>query len=116
MLLSHPLNPSIIEHIIQGKNHSKPLDFKSTRSELIQFEKVASKNKQLSAPPDLGNSEHIKRIYTEQGWTGISLARNGGFGASGGTTGKKKSSTRKYICPVCGTPFPWRCFARPLAA
>lgn len=39
----------------------------------------------------------------EQGWTGISLARNGGLGASGGTTGKKKSSTRKYICPVCGT-------------
>ena len=39
----------------------------------------------------------------EQGWTGISLARNGGLGASGGATGKKKSSTRKYICPVCGT-------------
>lgn len=38
----------------------------------------------------------------EQGWTGISLARNGGLGAAGGTTGKKKSSTRKYICPLCG--------------
>ena len=39
----------------------------------------------------------------EQGWTGISLARNGGLGASGGAAGKKKSSTRKYVCPVCGT-------------
>ena len=39
----------------------------------------------------------------EQGWTGISLARNGGLGVSGGAAGKKKSSTRKYICMGCGT-------------
>lgn len=37
-----------------------------------------------------------------QGWHGVSLARNGALGASGGAAGRKKSSTRKYICPVCG--------------
>lgn len=43
LLLSHPKNPSQIEHIIQVKNHTKPLNFKDTRSELVQFEKVSSK-------------------------------------------------------------------------
>ena len=48
-------------------------------------------------------SDSLVAFIEEQGWTGISLARNGGLGASGGAAGKKKSSTRKYICPVCGT-------------
>lgn len=40
----------------------------------------------------------------EQGWEGIDLSRVGGHNSSvGGTnTGKKKSSTRKYLCPQCG--------------
>lgn len=37
-----------------------------------------------------------------QGWHGVSLARNGALCASGGAAGRKKSSTRKYICPECG--------------
>ena len=51
----------------------------------------------LTAP-----SPALIAFIEEQGWTGISLARNGGLGASGGAAGKKKSSTRKYQCPVCG--------------
>lgn len=43
LLLSHPNEPHKILHIVQVKNHSKPLTFKDTRSELIQFEEVASK-------------------------------------------------------------------------
>lgn len=51
-----------------------------------------------------------------QGWENVSLSRNGSSGSLGGSngtggsdngsggvdTGKKKSSTRKYLCPVCG--------------
>lgn len=37
-----------------------------------------------------------------QGWHGVSLARTGGQAASGGASGRKPSSTRKYVCPVCG--------------
>lgn len=48
-------------------------------------------------------SDRLVAFIEEQGWTGISLARNGGLGASSGAAGKKKSSTRKYVCPVCGT-------------
>lgn len=42
LLLSHPNEPQRILHIIQAKNHYKPLSFKDTRSELVQFEEVAS--------------------------------------------------------------------------
>lgn len=44
-------------------------------------------------------------FISEMGWEGVDLSRKGtlGIGTSGGAgTGKKKSSTRKYICPVCG--------------
>lgn len=43
LLLSHPSNPSQVQHIVQVKNHKKPLNFKDTRNELIQFETIASK-------------------------------------------------------------------------
>lgn len=42
LLISHPQTPSKVEHILQSKNHSHPLNFKDTRSELIQFEEQAS--------------------------------------------------------------------------
>ncbi len=54
-------------------------------------------------------------LINMEGWENVNLARNGGYSASGGDngstggssggvdgTGKKKSSTRKYICPDCG--------------
>ena len=63
-------------------------------------------------------SPELIAFVEEQGWSGITLARKGSYGASGGGTdgvgggsgvdgiegftGKKKSSTRKYQCPVCG--------------
>ena len=59
-------------------------------------------------------SDELISFIQEQGWQSVSLARQGAYGigsganggdgsAGGGTaTGKKKSSTRKYICPVCG--------------
>lgn len=43
LLLSHPETPLKIEHIVQTKNYNKPLGFKETRSELIQFEEVGAK-------------------------------------------------------------------------
>lgn len=42
LLLSHPEEPDKVIHIIQAKNHLKPLGFKETRSELIQFEEITS--------------------------------------------------------------------------
>lgn len=42
LLLSHPKTPSKIEHIVQTKNYNKPLGFKETRSELIQFEEIGA--------------------------------------------------------------------------
>ncbi|NCC15346.1 MAG: SprT-like family protein [Clostridia bacterium] len=52
-------------------------------------------------------------LINSMGWQNVNLARNGGVtssngsdnapgGAGGADAGKKKSSTRKYICPICG--------------
>ena len=61
-------------------------------------------------------SPELIAFVEEQGWSGITLARKGSCGSSGGGTGgsdgaagidgfvgKKKSSTRVYVCPECGT-------------
>ncbi len=52
-------------------------------------------------------AEELISFVAEQGWTDIGLyymsaERNGQNGANGSAGTPKKSSTRKYMCPVCG--------------
>lgn len=50
-------------------------------------------------------SPELIQFISDMGWQGVDLSRKGSKsnGLSGGTeTGKKKSSTRKYVCPQCG--------------
>lgn len=51
-------------------------------------------------------SDELLDYIIEQGWTEIQMNRGGNFcvgGSTGtGNTDKARSSTRKYVCPVCG--------------
>lgn len=44
-------------------------------------------------------SETLIAFVHDQGWNGINFSRNGGVAEA---KPKKKSSTRKYTCPICG--------------
>ena len=45
-------------------------------------------------------SDGLVALIAEQGWRSIEIARD--KGVEGGKRVRKPSSTRKYICPVCG--------------
>lgn len=46
-------------------------------------------------------SEELVAFCETQGWTGIDIKRLGGC-ATDAPKGKVQSSTRKYVCPLCG--------------
>lgn len=63
------------------------------RGLIIEYDKRIGWSRTTPAP-------ELIDFITAQGWAKVDMARDS-FGVKG-ATGKKKSSTRKYICPVCG--------------